>query len=30
VKWLIPEKQKTAAEAANELLDQALLGKEDS
>jgi hypothetical protein len=29
VKWLIPEKQKTAAEAANELLDQAL-GKQDS
>ncbi len=24
VKWVIPEKQKTAAEAANELLDQAL------
>lgn len=24
VKWLIPERQKTAAEAANELLDKAL------
>ncbi len=28
VKWIIPEKQKTAAEAANELLDQAL-GKQE-
>ena len=30
VKWLIPEKQKTAAEAANQLLDQALSNKEDA